>query len=364
MFRKEMNLLKEYVPGKPVEDVMRDYKVTKIVKLASNENPLGPSPLAVQSMTEEIKRVNLYPDGSALELRRALAHKHGANMEQILIGSGGEQIIKLIAQTFINEGEEVIFADPSFGLYEIMSTHIGAKCISIPLTKEFKHDLDTFKSSINYKTKLIYICNPNNPTGNIMTKKEINEFLDVIPKDIVILLDEAYYEYAEFDDAYPDGLEILENRENTIVLRTFSKVSGLAGLRIAYCFSSDKIISQMTKIKGVFNANRVGQFAAIASLKDKEHLEKTLTLNSYSKSKMVNYFKQKQFNYVESHTNFVFVDIGIDSHIINEALLKKGVIIRPGYLWGYDQFIRVSTGTINETEDFIQALDEVLELHL
>ncbi len=362
MFRDEMKYLKEYVPGKPVEEVMKTYGLTDIVKLASNENPLGPSPLAIKSIQEQAKYVNLYPDGAATVLKAALSKKYDINADQILIGSGGEQIIKLVAQTFVNKGDEVIFADPSFGMYEIMSTHIGAKCISVPLTKEMKHDFDAFVKAVNKNTKVVYVCNPNNPTGNIMTKDELDKFISAIPNEVVVLLDEAYYEYAAFDERYPNGLEILKNRPNTVVLRTFSKVSGLAGLRIAYCFSSPKIISEMTKIKGVFNANKLAQHAATASLGDHEHLEETLSLNQQSKEMMIDYFDAKGMNCVPSHTNFIFVNIKHDSKVINELLLQKGIIIRPGFLWGYNEYIRVSTGSLEQTKKFIDALDDVLSL--
>lgn len=363
MYRKEMEMLKTYVPGKPIEDVMRTYNVTDIVKLASNENPLGPSPLAIKRIQEEACNIHLYPDGAALQLRTALAEKHDVNIDQILIGSGGEQIIKLIAHALINEGDEVIFANPSFGMYEIMSTHIGAKCLSIPLTEDMKHDFKQFKEQINSKTKIIYICNPNNPTGNIMTRSEVENFLKVIPEDIVVLLDEAYFEYAALDPDYPNGLDILKDRENTIILRTFSKVSGLAGLRVAYCFSNPRMISEMTKIKGVFNANRIAQYAALASMKDDKHLDETLELNRKSLEMMMNYFDANGLEYVKSHTNFIFVNIKKDSRLVNEELLKKGIIIRPGFLWGYDDYIRVSTGTLEQTEAFINGLDDVLKLH-
>ncbi|MCH4886065.1 histidinol-phosphate transaminase [Acidaminobacter sp. JC074] len=362
MFRKEMSKLKPYIPGKSIEEVMKAYQVVDIVKLASNENPLGPSELAIKSIQERAPYVHLYPDGSALELRNKLAYKYSVDPNQILIGSGGEQIIKLVAQTFIDGGDEVIFANPSFTMYEIMSTHIGAKCLSLDLTDDFKHDFDGFKKAITDRTKLIYICNPNNPTGNIMTNHELNSFLKDIPEHIIVMLDEAYYEYACHDATYPNGIEILKTRPNTIVLRTFSKISGLAGMRIAYCFSSAEITQEMNKIRGVFNANKLAQHAAVASMDDEDHLDKTLKLNKASMKRMMDYFDEKDLDYVESHTNFIFVNVKKNSKEVYEALMKKGVIVRPGFLWGYDDYLRVSTGTVEQTNKFIQALDETLYL--
>lgn len=362
IFRKELATLKEYVPGKPIEDVMREYGLTSIVKLASNENPLGPSQKAIDVIIEQANQVNLYPDGAAIELRNKLAKKHNITPEQILIGSGGEQVIKLIAQTFVNEGDEVIMAAPSFILYDIMSKHIGAKVISLPLTSDFKHDFKMFLEKVNGKTKIVYVCNPNNPTGNIMSREEIINLASKLPTECILMLDEAYFEYAVHDSKYLDGLEILKTRPNTIILRTFSKVAGLAGLRIGYAFSSPEIIAEMTKIKGVFNANKLGQAAAVASLDDDEHITKTVQLNLESLNRMKEYFDANEMSYVPTHTNFIFVDINVSSRMAYEELLKRGVIIRPGFLWGYENYIRVSSGTMEQTEIFIEKLNEVIKL--
>ena len=361
IFRKELAGLKEYVPGKPIEDVMKQYGLTSIVKLASNENPLGPSKKAVEAIKREAENIHIYPDGAALELREKLSKKHGISMDQILIGSGGEQILKLIAHTLVNEGDEVIFGAPSFALYDIMSSHIGAKCISLPLTEDFRHDLKAFEEHLNEKTKIVYICNPNNPTGNIMPKAELLDFIAKLPESVVLMLDEAYFEYAIHDPEYLDGLEILKDRANTIILRTFSKVAGLAGLRIGYCFSSAEIIREMSKIKGVFNANRIGQMAAIASLDDDEHISNTIALNKRSLDMMKEYFRNHNMKYVESHANFIFVDINQSSREAYIELQKRGVIIRPGFLWGFENYIRVSSGTIEQTEIFIKALDDIVK---
>jgi len=361
IFRKELAGLKEYVPGKPIEDVMREYGLTSIVKLASNENPLGPSKKAIEAIKKEAENIHIYPDGAALELRQKIADKNGLDMSQVLIGSGGEQILKLIAHTFVNEGDEVIFGAPSFALYDIMSSHIGAKCISLPLTEDFKHDLKAFEKHINGNTKIVYVCNPNNPTGNIMPKDELVDFISRLPEHIVLMLDEAYFEYAIHDPEYLNGLDILKDRPNTIILRTFSKVAGLAGLRIGYCFSSPEIIREMGKIKGVFNANRIGQAAALASLDDDEHIENTVVLNKKSLDMMKEFFKSHGMSYVESHANFIFVDIKQSSRQAYTELQKRGVIIRPGFLWGFENYIRVSSGTIDQTETFLNALESIIK---
>lgn len=362
VFRKELAELKVYVPGKPIEDVMKEYGLTSIVKLASNENPLGPSKLAIEAIKEQADKINIYPDGAAIDLREKLAKKHNISPDQILIGSGGEQIIKLIAHTFLDEGDEVLVASPSFILYDIMSKHIGAKVISLPLTKDYKHDFEGFVERFNEKTKIVYVCNPNNPTGNIMPKAEILELAKKIPEDCILMLDEAYFEYAAHDEDYLDGLEVLKERPNTIILRTFSKVAGLAGLRVGYAFSSPEIIREMSKIKGVFNVNKIAQAAALASLDDEEHINKTVQLNHDSLNKMKEFFEKNNLEYVPTHTNFIFVNINMSSKLANEELLKRGVIIRPGYLWGYENWLRVSSGTMEQTDIFIEKLNEVINL--
>ncbi len=360
MFRKEIKGIKKYVPGKPIEDVMKEYNLTSIIKLASNENPLGPSKFAIEAIKEEADKIHIYPDGAALELREKLAKRFGLDMDSVLVGSGGEQILRLIPQTFINEGDEVIFATPSFALYEIFSSHMGAKRISIPLTEDFKHDFEEFKKNINEKTKIVYVCNPNNPTGNIMTKTELDEFVASIPENVILVLDEAYYEYASQWEDYPNSLEILKRRPNTIILRTFSKAEGLAGLRIGYIFSSPEIVSEMTKIKGVFNVNRMAQKAAIAALDDEDHVKKTLELNKKSLGRMMEYFDSKGLYYVSTAANFIFVNVGQSSRDLHIEFQKRGVIIRPGFLWGEENYLRVSSGTMEDTERFIKALDELL----
>lgn len=362
IFRKELAGLKEYVPGKPIEDVMREYGLTSIVKLASNENPLGPSKKAIEAIKEQADKINIYPDGAAIDLRAKLALKHNIKPEQILIGSGGEQIIKLIAHTFLNEGDEVLMASPSFILYDIMSKHIGAEVISLPLTSDFKHDFKGFVERLNAKTKIVYVCNPNNPTGNIMPKDEILDLAAKLPDTCILMLDEAYFEYAAHDEDYLDGLEVLKERPNTIILRTFSKVAGLAGLRIGYTFSSPEIIREMNKIKGVFNANKIAQAAALASLDDEAHISKTVELNLESLNRMKKYFDENNMEYVPTHTNFIFVNINMSSRVAYEELLKRGVIIRPGFLWGYENWLRVSSGTMEQTEIFVEKLNEVVNL--
>lgn len=361
LFRKEVYSAKAYVPGKPVEDLKRELKIDKIEKLASNENPLGPSPKAIEYIEKEIKNINMYPDSAAIKLREKLAEKHGVKIENIVVGSGGEELIKNIAETFINPGDEVMIATPTFGKYATDVSFLGGIVINIPLNKEYKQDVEKIIESVNEKTKLIFICNPNNPTGNIMTESEQEYLIKNLPQDVVVVFDEAYYDYAIKNEKYPQTLNILEERPNTIILRTFSKVAGIAAVRLGYLLTSQEICEAMYKIKLTFSVNRLAQAAALGALEDKEHIEKTVELNYKSLALMEEYFDKNGFEYIKSSANFVFVNVNMDSKIVFQKLLEKGLIIRGGFLWGWNSWIRVSTGTIEQTKIFIDILEEVLK---
>lgn len=360
LFRKELATLKKYVPGKPIEEVKREYGLTDIVKLASNENPLGPSPMAIQAIKDEAENVFLYPESTSPALRDAIANKFNISAEQVMMGNGGEEILKFIAQTFINEGDEAVMGKPSFGLYNISVSHMGGIPVEVPLTDRFEHDFDAMLDAINEKTKLVYICNPNNPTGNIMTAEKVHRFIQKVPANIVVILDEAYYDYAVKNPAYPDGLRILQDRPNTVILRTFSKVAGIAGVRIGYAISTEKIIGEMSKVKGVFNSSRLAQVAGLAALKDTKHIDDTVELNYESLNLMIECFERNGLDYIPSNANFIFMKTDISSRVVNEELLKRGVIIRPGFLWGLENWNRISTGTREQTMRFIEAMEEIL----
>lgn len=359
LFKNEVATVRPYVPGKPIEELKRELGIEEIEKLASNENPIGPSPKAIEAIKKEVENIHLYPEANATVLKEKLAEKYNLSTENIVIGNGGEELLKMIAETFINPGDEAIMAYPSFDKYSSEVCFMGGVAVKVPL-KNYKHDFEGFVQKINDNTKLIFVCNPNNPTGNIMPKADIDYLIKNVPEDVVIVLDEAYYDYAVKNPEYPDSLEILKNRPNTIILRTFSKVAGIAAVRVGYLLTSKEISAAMNKIKLVFNVNRLAQVAGIAALEDYDHLEKTVDLNYKSLDLMEKYFEEKNFEYIKPNANFVFVNVGEDSRIVFGELLKKGIIIRPGYLWDWDNWLRVSTGTIEQTEKFIKRLDEVL----
>ncbi|NMM63318.1 histidinol-phosphate transaminase [Clostridium sp. P21] len=361
LFRNEVYSAKAYVPGKPVEDLKRELKINEIEKLASNENPLGPSPKAMEYIKNEVKNINMYPDSAAKKVREKLAEKHNVKFENVVVGSGGEELIKTIAETFINPGDEVLIATPTFGKYATDVSFLGGIVINVPLDKEYKQDVKKIVESVNEKTKLIFICNPNNPTGNIMTKSEEDYLVKNLPQDVVVVFDEAYYEYAIKNKEYPESLNILKERPNTIILRTFSKVAGIAAVRLGYLLTSKEICEAMYKIKLTFSVNRLAQAAALGALEDKEHIEKTVELNYKSLALMEEYFEKNNFEYIKSSANFVFVNVNKDSKVVFQKLLEKGIIIRAGYLWGWNTWLRVSTGTIEQTKKFIEKLEEVLK---
>lgn len=360
LFRRELADLKPYVPGKPIEEVKKEYGIEHIDKLASNENPLGPSPKAMEAIRKEIEEIHIYPDATAMKLKLELAKKYDLTHENIVLGNGGEQILQMIALAFINAGDEAIMATTTFGLYGTSVAHMGGVPVKIPL-KNYKHDFEEFINKINDKTKLIYVCNPNNPTGNIMPKDDIDYLVKNVPDDIVLILDEAYYDYARLNPEYPESLNILKKRPNTIILRTFSKVAGIAGVRVGLALTSAEIATEMNKVRGVFNVNKLAQAAALGALEDEEHLEKTVNLNYESMDMMKSYFDKNNLEYIPSNANFIFVNVDKDSRIVFEELMKKGIIIRPGFLWGWDNWLRVSTGTIEQTERFIKTLEEILK---
>ncbi|HSQ87421.1 histidinol-phosphate transaminase [Romboutsia sp.] len=359
IFRNELSKLIPYVPGKPIEEVKKELGIEEIEKLASNENPLGPSLKAIEAIKKEIENIHIYPDASAMELRKEIAKEYDLSYENVVVGNGGEQVLQMIAQTFINEGDEAIMAATTFGLYSTSILHMGGVPIKLPL-KDYKHDFEGFVSKLTEKTKLIYVCNPNNPTGNIMTKDEVDYLIANVPEDVVIVFDEAYYDYAKINQDYPETLSILKKRPNTIILRTFSKVAGIAAVRVGFVLTSKEIAIEMSKVKGVFNVNKLAQTAARGALKDKEHIEKTVELNYKSLAIMEEYFNEMGLEYIKSNSNFVFINVNMDSRVIFQNLMEKGILIRPGYLWNWDNWIRVSTGTIQQTEKFLEKLHNVL----
>ncbi len=360
VFRTELEQVKEYVPGKPISEVKAEYGLTDVVKLASNENPLGTSLKAMAKMREALEGINIYPDGAQAASKKAIADYWGIGTDMILFGNGGEECIKLLGQATLNKDDEVIMNWPSFSLYDISANIMGAKVIKSKLNAEFEPDVEDILNSVTNKTKMIIICSPNNPTGNIMPKAELNRLIQNISDDVILVLDEAYYEFARVNPDYEDALDILKHRPNTVIVRTFSKVCGLAGVRAGYIISSPEFISTLSKVRSVFNTNLIAQAAVIGAVEDDDFISRTVELNYRSLKMMEECFDELGLNYVKSNANFIWVNTGRSSRVVNEELLKRGVIIRPGFLWGYDDYIRVSTGTIEQTERFVSTFKEIM----
>lgn len=346
--------IKPYIPGKPIEEVQREHGIKNVIKLASNENPLGPSPLAVKAMEKAVKNVNLYPESGAFYLRRALAKHLKVKENTLVFGNGSNEILNMIAEAFVEPGDEVMFSALSFVVYHIATDMVGGTAIHIP-HKEFRHDMDGFIKRLSEKTKLVYICNPNNPTGTFIKKDEFEKFMNAVSPKTIVALDEAYFEYVQ-DKNYPDGIKYLSKYPNLIVLRTFSKIYGLAGIRIGYAVADPDIIEIIERVRAPFNANLVAQAGAEAAVADKKHLKKTVKVNNEGKKYLYAELKKLGIECVPSQTNFIFMKFKSNGKVVFEALLKHGIIIRPQH----DDYGRITIGTMAENRKLVGALKKVV----
>ncbi|RQD73387.1 MAG: histidinol-phosphate transaminase [Candidatus Syntrophonatronum acetioxidans] len=351
--------IKPYVPGKPIEEVERELGITNIIKMASNENPFGPSPRAVEAMRETLPKISLYPDGNCFYLREALAEKIGVEMDNIIVGNGSDEILKLLAETFLNPEDEIVIARPSFSEYEFVGKIMGASCVFVPL-KDFTHDLKAMGEAVTEKTKMIFICNPNNPTGTIVTREDLEEFLKKLDPKVLVVFDEAYYEYVDHED-YPETLEYVGEEQNVITLRTFSKIYGIAGQRIGYGVAKPRVISALNRVREPFNVNMLAQVGALAALKDEEHVKRSLEGNREGKEYLYRWFEDKGFFYVPTQSNFIFLKVGVDSQELFQKMLQEGVIVRTGDIFGHPDYIRVTIGTMEENKRFTRTLEKVLQ---
>ncbi len=320
---------------------------------------MGCSPKATEAVRRWAENMALYPDGSCYELNQALSSKLGVRQEQLLFGAGSDQIVEMIAQAYINPGDEAIMPIPSFPRYETVTRIMDGNPIEIKLDKDYRLDLSAYTDSITERTRIIWICNPNNPTGTIMTSDEQEAFLKKVPESILVVLDEAYYEYAKGAD-YPESIKLLEEHSNIFILRTFSKVFGLAGLRVGYAVSSPQIITSLNKVRAPFNVNSAAQVAALAALNDDEFLKLSIENNRLGKLYLYEAFSDLGLEYIPTHSNFVMVNLKRDSQQIFSALLHEGIIVRPGIPFGMPYWIRLTIGTMEENKSFIQALKKVL----
>ncbi|MCL1816982.1 MAG: histidinol-phosphate transaminase [Clostridiales bacterium] len=356
--REGIMQLSPYVAGKPMEEVEAEYGVKVLAKLASNENPLGVSPKAVEAMTKEMKNCFMYPEGSSPRVRRKLALRLGVPEGQIFLATGGDHILTLLGNAFISQGEEVIMGAPSFYTYTLSTLTMGGVLVKVPL-KNHVYDLDAILDAITPKTKLIFFCNPNNPTGTIVHKTKVAEFMSKVPDHCVVVFDEAYFEFIN-DPAYGNGVEdYVKKGANVVVLRTFSKLYGLAGLRIGYAVAAEHLAPVLGRVMPPFPVNRLAQVAAEAALDDTDFVDAVVKNNNEGRAYLNAEFDKLSMRYAPSYGNFIFVDIGMPAPVANEELLKRGIVIRPGQQWGCETYVRVSIGTPAENEAFIEALKAV-----
>jgi histidinol-phosphate aminotransferase len=352
--------LKPYVPGTPIEEVQRRYGLKHVIKLASNENPLGSSPKALEAISQALPRLNYYPDSQCHDLRRALAEFHQIDPEQIVAGNGADGIITQVCMAYLDQDSEVIVSQSSFPVYDIFTHIMRARLVKTPLRPDYRLDLEAMAAAITPDTKLVFVCNPNNPTGTIVTAAEVDAFMARVPDSVLVVFDEAYFELVDADD-FPDTFQyVRQGRENVLLMRTFSKVYGLAGIRLGYAIGTPAVLAPLNRAKESFAVNLLAQAAGVAALQDQEFLRRTVETNHASRQWLYREFDRLGLFYVPSHTNFVLVRVGAQAVDIQQALLRQGVIVRP--CGGYDlsEFLRVTVGTPEQDARFIEALEAVL----
>ena len=357
--------LQPYVPGKPISELEREYGITSSIKLASNENPLGPGPRALAAIANAAQ-LGLYPDGNGFELKQALARKHGVDIEAITLGNGSNDVLVMVAETFLDERSEAVYSQHGFAVYPIAVQATGATARIAPVLGEgsampLGHDLEAMARLVNAKTKVVFIANPNNPTGTWLSAAPLQGFIAQVPPTTLVVVDEAYFEYVELDADYPDASRWLAEFPNLIVTRTFSKAYGLAGLRVGYALSSPAIAALLNRVRQPFNVNSVALAAACAALEDHEHLARSVQLNRASMQQLQEGFRQLGVRSHASRGNFVLIDCGRPSAPVYQAMLRQGVIVRPVGNYQLPNHLRITTGTVEQNQRMLQALQVALK---
>lgn len=355
--RKNIEKVTPYQAGKPIEETRREFKLKDVVKLASNENPFGASPKAVEAARKALKSVHRYPDPGGYCLKRKLARAYNLEADQIIIGNGSDELIDIVIKTFVEDDEQVITAETTFLEYGIIAGVLGRQVVTVPL-RYFTYDLEAIRKNITGKTKIVFIANPNNPTGTYVNERSLREFLMKIPAHVIVVIDEAYDTFIDVTD-FPSTLRYVRTN-NVIVLKTFSKAYGLAGLRLGYGIAAPELIGLMERARQPFNVNALAQAAGIAALDDRRYLKRTRAGILEGKRFLYGFFKSRGLAYVPSVANFVLVDVGCDGVEVFRKMLKLGVIVRDMQQYGLRNFIRVTIGTKKENEKFAKALKKVL----
>lgn len=351
--------LTPYVPGKPVEELERELGIRNIIKLASNENPLGPSPKVLAALEQVKAELSRYPDGNGFKLKQALSQHLRVAMDTITLGNGSNDVLEIIARAYLAPGDEAIYSQYAFAVYPISIQAVNATAVVTPAVN-YGHDLKAMAAAITAKTKLIFIANPNNPTGTWFGKAEWEAFMAQVPESVLVVLDEAYIEYVE-DAGALDGLQYVNRYPNLIVSRTFSKAYGLAGLRVGYCISHPQVANVLNRVRQPFNVDSFALAAATAVLDDVDYLQRSRRVNSDGMRQLVAGFNKLGLDYIPSAGNFIVVHVGRDAGPVYQALLKEGVIVRPVANYGMPQSLRISIGLPQENQRFLDALERVLQ---
>jgi histidinol-phosphate aminotransferase len=347
-----------YEPGKPIEELERELGLTDVIKLASNENPLPPSERVLKAVTEALAHLNRYPDGSGYYLRQALARRHGVTVDQVILGNGSNDLIELVARSFLRAGEEAVIPHPSFVVYPMIVQAVGGIRVVVTL-RNHRIDLEAMARAITPMTKLVFIANPNNPTATIVTADEVDEFMARVPDKVIVVFDEAYVEFAQGPD-FPDSLGYMKRGRKVVALRTFSKAASLAGLRVGYAIADPDCVSLVNRIRQPFNVNSLGQVAALAALADESHTLECLRMIEAGRHFLYDEFGAMGLKYTPSRANFILVDAGRSASDVFNWLLKEGVIVRPMTSFGMETCLRVTVGTPEENRRLVKALKKVL----
>ncbi|GAF20080.1 LOW QUALITY PROTEIN: biosynthetic aromatic amino acid aminotransferase beta [Bacillus sp. JCM 19046] len=358
--KKQIQGLPAYAPGKPIEDVKREFNLTNVVKMASNENPYGASPKVAEAITAAATETAVYPDGYGTQLRHALAEKHSVSEKQIILGNGSDEVIQFLCRSYLTAETNTIMATPSFSQYKLNATIEGTTTIEVPVKADGSHDLDAMLHQVNEQTRIIWVCNPNNPNGVAIDKETFLSFLKAVPDHCLVVSDEAYFEYVE-DDAYPDTISLLDQFPQLVILRTFSKAYGLAGLRIGYGITSETIAQAVDPVRPPFNNNVIGHAAAWAALKDEAFIQSCRQKNREERKKIRAFFEDRGMFVYPSETNFLLIETGIPGNKLFQAFLEKGFILRSGEALGYPTGIRISIGSAVENKAFLEVAPSVFD---
>ena len=350
--------LRPYIPGKPIDEVQREFGLSEIVKLASNENPLGPSPLAAAAIADFARFASLYPDAANVDLKSRISERVGLPASQVCVSNGSDEMIHLLSNLLLEPGDNIVMGDPGFSRYESEATAAQAIAIKVPLDEDAAHDLDKMLGAIDERTRIFWLANPNNPTGTIVRKPEVDQLVGSLPDHVLLVLDEAYFEFATVT-SYPNSVDYIKAGKQVVGLRTFSKTYGLAGLRVGYAIGPEYIIDALERIRSPFNVNSLAQRAAMAALDDHEHLAKTIETNAIGVKRLTSFLRGQGFKVSESFANFVWCDLGYPADDLCRQLLKRGIIIRPGAVFGQPNHVRVSVGTDEELNRFETAWNEI-----